>query len=116
MPCPQVVKYLKFLPYKKTQLPRPKSSLVEQLVMSILTGLLAEYQPDAMVGAPGFDALMTKTLAVISGSSTIAHQELLHSAELKFSTAEWRNAAAALLTDNNIGHGSGWLRPVGRVQ
>lgn len=107
----QVVKYIKYLPYIKTHLPRSKSSLTEQLVIDTYNRLLRScYSVEAsLTGAKGFDTLLKETLDVIA-KRRLSSSWLAENPEVKLGADEWVDMASSLVRTYYAGYG--WLRPV----
>lgn len=118
--CPQVVKYIKYLPYIKTHLRHPKSSLVEMVVIDILEQLKKAQPKDKLTGADGFDTLLSEVLSLIADPNQgkqlqgmRADKWFMQFSYVELDTDAWKEAARSLLNDFN--NERGWLRPVARA-
>jgi hypothetical protein len=93
----QVVRYFKLLPTRYTNLPQPKSSLLEQAVMKLDTHMRCQQglgKAD-MQGAAGFERLLTAAMQAVAGvGNTAGVQESLQQAGVN---GEWRPVAQRVL-------------------
>jgi hypothetical protein len=98
-----VVKYIKRLPVRFTQLPKPNSSLVEALVLQLQQ---QEFENTRLKGKDGFEALLTVVLEAVAGVGGVAAPpQALEVARVD--SREWQAAAGFVLEKQQIG--PGWL-------
>lgn len=104
----QVVQYIKVLPGRFSNLPKPKSSLAEQVVMKVVNHLCCQQglKKQQLVGAEGFDKILTATLKAIAGEGSIlavtGMPEKLQQARL---VGEWKVVAQHVLRLRASGQG-----------
>jgi hypothetical protein len=105
----QVVRYFKLLPGRYTNLPQPKSSLLEQAVMKLDNHMRCQQglgKAD-MQGGAGYERLLTAALQAVAGSGGMRAvpgvQESLQQAGVN---GEWRSVAQRVL-NHRAAHG-GW--------
>jgi hypothetical protein len=101
--CCQVVKYIKRLPVRFTNLPEPKSSLVEKLVLKLQQQQFGNMR---LTGKDGFEELLIAVLAAIAGLEGVsAPPQALQGA--KVDSMNWQDAALLVLQTKQ--GGLGWL-------
>jgi hypothetical protein len=98
-----VVKCIKRLPVRFTQLPEPKSSLLERLVLQLQQQNFGDRH---LKGIDGFEVLLAVVLEAVAGTAAAAvDAQTLEGA--KVNSSEWR-AAAEVVLDKRM-DGLGWL-------
>jgi hypothetical protein len=97
------VKYIKRLPVRFTQLPEPKSSLLEKLVLKLQQQNFGDRR---LHGKVGFEALLVVVLEAVaaSGGAAVGAQAL---AAAKVDSFEWQEATQHVLKERI--DGLGWL-------
>ncbi|KAF6265705.1 hypothetical protein COO60DRAFT_1633484 [Scenedesmus sp. NREL 46B-D3] len=99
----QVVKYIKRLPVRFTQLHKPKSSLVESFVLQLQQ---QQFGDRRLKGEKGFEALLIAVLEAVAGAGGAAvPAQALNCAKLD--VLEWQ-AAAHFVLDKRT-NGCGWI-------